>query len=132
MDFKELIEKAIEDGITEVKTVGYDSKKEAAAIAGFEKCHSLGSIEQFQAELERCNILELGMRDAHHEEEDKQKQEALLEDYWAQRYFTLQIEHVYKLLCAAYHINNIPGYKTLPAPYARSIKQYGDIVGVKK
>ena len=132
MDFKNLIERAIEDGIAEVKTAGYEKKKEAGAIAGFEKCRNLGSIKQFQAELDRCHKLEHEMRDAHYEEKDKQKQEVMLEDYWAQRYFTLQVEHVYKLLCAAYHVNNIPGHENLPDPYCRSIEQYAKIVGVKK
>lgn len=121
----ELITIAVERGIAGVQSCNYDQCKERGAIAGFKRCLELTDIQAYKDELA-----------VRHDHEDKWRTNwnSEVDDlnvFWEYRYFTLQVEYIYRLLCAAYHINKYPGYEELPAPYARSILAYSQIVGVK-
>ena len=120
MTFGELIGEAVRRGIKSIEESEYESHKKRGAIAGFKRCLKLGSIEQFQAELQRCEEQCRFFRDQddHHL-------------YWEQRMFQAQVEYIYKLLCAAYHINCIPGFEKLPDPYVSAMHAYSTIVGVQ-
>lgn len=136
MTMTEFIQAAVEAGIAEVKEAGHKPHEERGALAGFEKCRKLGSIEQFEAELDRCRQEEIRLRDKRRERRDvyssiKGRSDA--NSYWEQRYFTLQVEHVYKLLCFAARHNRWPGHERLLDLYcnsARAAMQYAKIVGV--
>jgi hypothetical protein len=133
MTFTELITKAVEMGIREVETCDaygkHNAYKKEGAIAGFQKCLKLGSIEQFEAELDKCEKLEAKMREEKAKNKDK-----LYEDYWRQRSYTAQVEHVYGILCFASRYNKWPGHERLPTLKCNSTRaamQYSRIVGVK-
>lgn len=126
MTIKELIEKAVEMGIKDIHELDYTELQKRGAIAGFEKCRNLGSLEQFEAELEKCERKHIRLRSQKHKEGEQS-----LDEYWEHRWYTIQIEHVYQLMCAAYIINKLPGYQRLGDPYMSAIMQYAKIVGVK-
>jgi hypothetical protein len=117
MNLTEFIGKAVKRGIASVQRDDrMEHYKKEAAIKGFVKCLRLGTIEQFEAELERC-----------HEEQDRlrkasERQKSGIDLYWAQRYFTLQVEHVYGLLCFAARHNNWPNNERYPDHLALSAR----------
>jgi hypothetical protein len=126
-----IIQEAVRRGKAEVLKVGYAPHKERGALAGFDKCLRLGSIEQFQAELERCEEDCAQKREIRVKGRGKQDEQKQLEDYWEARLFQAQVAHTYNLLCAVYHINKIPGYEKLPAMWVSAARLYAMIVGAK-
>jgi hypothetical protein len=123
-----LVEAAVRRGKAGVLAAGYDPGKQRAALAGFDHCLELETLDDFRSELLAREAAEAEMRVDLREDESVDRP---AEAYWEHRVFTLQVGYVYKLLVAAAHVNRWPGSAGLPDPHASSVIAYGRLVGVK-
>jgi hypothetical protein len=116
MDMRKFVKRAVEIGIKGINATDLPDFKKKASIEGFKRCLTLGSLEQFEAALGECQ-----------EEQEKTRKSAErhksgFDMYWYKRYITIQIEHVYGVLCFASHYNKWPGYQRLPKQYTHSAR----------
>ena len=116
MNVGDLIDRLVEDGIASVKSDAHltDAKKQAS-IEGFELCRGMKTLEQVEAELDRCTSLQEVAR-----AEIKPQTEDGLAGYWHRRFVTIQVEHVFGVLCVAARHNRWPGNERLPDHLALS------------
>lgn len=94
-EFKEIV---IRDGIEEV-TREYEDEpyKRDGAIEGFEIARALQTREQFELVLQEREARERHFRDQHMAGNNEQS----MEDYWFERWATMQVEWVFNVLIAA-------------------------------
>lgn len=127
MNTKELIAKAVAAGITEIYGIDhYPQWKKDACYSGFHRCNTLSTLEEFQTALRE--------EEAKTEKLRTETKGGDRQAYQIQRWYTLQIEHCYGLLCFAWARNKLPGWEALPREHTRSARKgllYARLVGVK-
>jgi hypothetical protein len=121
--YKQLLDRVISDGITEVRVVYADPEdhhKRDGAIEGFEACREKSPAQL--VELWRETEAEAAqMRNVHADD---------LKAYWRLRYKALQIEWVLNVLTVGFQKL---GYRPLLGhlPTARAVMKYVEIVGLR-
>lgn len=117
MTEKELIEKLCIEGTASVKKREKGSKLKGG-IKGFELANGCSNIDEVEKLMRENHDKDVQARIDH----DAEK--ITIDDYWCQRYITLQLEYIYNVLRVG---RSQPGDMN----YASSVIRYGQAVGVK-
>lgn len=95
MDWTEIRDALIEAGLGSIrKSYPEGTSKFIGGIAGFEACRDLVTRADFQRALKDQYDNEIILRDEQYRTSDEVDKDR----YWAERYHTLQIEYIYKVL----------------------------------
>lgn len=117
MSEEDLIKQVCKEGLASVRKHEKGSRREGG-IDGFKLAQTAKNIYDIEKLLEESRHKDAEAMIAVNEEK------ITSDEYWKQRYITLQLEHVHKVLQVAHP-------DRFPAPYASGIRQYAKIVGVK-
>lgn len=118
MTEEELIKQVCREGIASVKKYEKGANRRGG-IRGFELARTADDIASIKALLIGSEAKDAEFRQLF------QDNEIDANAYWEQRYVTLQLEHVFKVLQVAHP-------DKYPAPFASGIRQYAKIVGVEE